>query len=105
MQLPIELLVLSALVSILTQGVKYLGEKAIPDWDAEVPQVVAAVLSSAVMLAKQYLPASVQAWADQLIASLGAPLSAALVTAGAYVIHNVAGILQGLLALLPARKA
>jgi len=104
MSLPIVLLLLSGVVAVLTQIAKYLAEKAGPAWSAEVPQVVAAVIASLMLLAKDFLPPYLQLFVGAVISNLGMPLSAALLAGGSFVIHNLAGIVAGLLALLPKRK-
>jgi hypothetical protein len=104
MSLPIVGLLLAAVVSLLTQLLKYLSGKAGMDWSAEVAQIAAALIATLGVLAKDFLPIYLQPFVGMLLNSLGAPLSAALLAAGALVIHDLVGIVQGILAGLPKGK-
>lgn len=104
MSLPIVGLVLSAVVALLTQLLKYLSGKAGADWSAEASQISASIVASLMVLAKDFLPIYLQPFVGIVVGQLGVPLTAALVAAGSFVIHDLVGIVQGILAGLPKGK-
>ena len=107
--LPIEVVILSVVVSGITQVLKYVSGKFKVDWDAEVAQITAAVIASALsLLSGAHLPLGIGAILVSVVSQAGPGLTAVLIAGGSYVAHDLAGILQSLLqvlqARLPARK-
>ena len=88
----------------LTQAIKYVTEKFPTDWSAEVTQIVAAVIASALALsASLHLPLGLNQIVILLVNQLGPALTAVLLTAGSYAAHDAAAVLQGIVSLLRAK--